>query len=109
MHNGSKDGRWREATFRIQSDDEAMLWDAYGEFYNYLKVTGRPMPPLYRQPNIWGLMLKWLAVDWWAGRRDLDAMTPEVRVSLFVELARRMSPDELNEAQRRLEDDEQHG
>lgn len=106
MHPASNDGKWQEATFRIQSDDEAMLWDAYGEFYRHMEATGRPMPPLWRQPNIWGLMLKWLAVDWWAGRRDLDTMTPEVRVSLFVELARRMSPDDLNEAQRRLESDE---
>lgn len=107
MHPASKDGKWQEATFRIQTDDAEMLWDMLWEFYHHMQATGRPMPPRWRQPSCWGLMLKWLAVDWWAGKRNLDTMPAEVRVSLFVELSRRLTVDDLYEVQRRLEADEE--
>ena len=107
MHPASKDGKWHEFTSRVQTLDTSLLWDAYNAFYERMKASGRPMPPRWRQPSIWGLFVKYLAVEFYLSNgKEIEFASQETLVSLFVELARRMSPDDLNEAQRRLEDDE---
>lgn len=107
MHPASKDGKYQEFTSRVQTVDTEMLWDAYRRFYDQMKASGRPMPPLWRQPVIWGLFVKWLAADWYiAGRGNLETATQEVLVSIFVEVSRRMTVDSFHQAREILEDDE---
>ena len=107
MHPASKDNKWQEFTSRVQTLDTSLLWDAYNAFYERMKASGRPMPPRWRQPSIWGLFVKYLAIEFYLSNgSEIEFASQETLVSLFVEISRRMTIESFHQAQEILEDDE---